>query len=176
MPFESLAQEGYLHSHPEKLGKEKLAEFDAATKGKHLPQHVAKYHKGIDVVPHDTLALLQKGEAVIPKKDNMAHGDWREGVTGKDRKPKKEIKRMIHEKSHNGGHIVTHEHHHPEHHPDEKHTFANTAEVAAHMEQHAGSPNEGETPDQNAAPMTASPSPMPSPDAGAGAAPAVPGM
>lgn len=39
-PFASLAQEGYLHAHPEKLGKEKLAEFDAATKGKHLPKRV----------------------------------------------------------------------------------------------------------------------------------------
>ena len=39
-PFASLAQEGFLHAHPEKLGAKKLAEFDAATKGKHLPQHV----------------------------------------------------------------------------------------------------------------------------------------
>lgn len=41
-PFASLAQEGYLHSHPEKLGAKKLAEFDAATKGKHLPKRVGK--------------------------------------------------------------------------------------------------------------------------------------
>ena len=41
-PFASLSQAGYLHSHPEILGKEKLAEFDAATKGKHLPKHVKK--------------------------------------------------------------------------------------------------------------------------------------
>lgn len=41
-PFASLAQEGFLHAHPEKLGKTKLVEFDAATKGKHLPQHVKK--------------------------------------------------------------------------------------------------------------------------------------
>jgi hypothetical protein len=39
-PFASLAQEGYLHAHPEKLGPKKLAEFDAATKGKRLPKHV----------------------------------------------------------------------------------------------------------------------------------------
>ena len=39
-PFASLAQEGYLHAHPEKLGAKKLAEFDAATKGKHLPKRV----------------------------------------------------------------------------------------------------------------------------------------
>lgn len=41
-PFASLAQEGYLHAHPEKLGAKKLAEFDAATKGKKLPYKVKK--------------------------------------------------------------------------------------------------------------------------------------
>ncbi len=41
-PFASLAQEGFLHAHPEKLGPEKMAEFDAATKGKHLPKKVKK--------------------------------------------------------------------------------------------------------------------------------------
>jgi hypothetical protein len=39
-PFASQAQAGYLHSHPEILGKEKLAEFDSATKGKKLPKRV----------------------------------------------------------------------------------------------------------------------------------------
>lgn len=42
-PFASLAQEGFLHAHPEKLGAKKLAEFDAATKGKKLPKKVKKY-------------------------------------------------------------------------------------------------------------------------------------
>ena len=41
-PFASLAQAGYMHSHPEILGKKGLAEWDAATKGKHLPKHVKK--------------------------------------------------------------------------------------------------------------------------------------
>jgi hypothetical protein len=105
----------------------------------------------------------------------MAPADWRDGVTGKDRKPKKEIKRMIHEKSHNGGHIVTHEHHHPEHHPDEKHTFADLAGVHAHMEDHTGTPNEGEQAPAGDGPpqMTAAPSPMP---AAAAAPGAMPGM
>jgi hypothetical protein len=41
VPFVSKAQQGYLHAHPEVLGKEKLAEFDSATKGMHnLPEHV----------------------------------------------------------------------------------------------------------------------------------------
>lgn len=39
-PFASIAQEGYLHAHPEKLGKAGLKEWDAATKGKKLPEHV----------------------------------------------------------------------------------------------------------------------------------------
>ncbi len=41
-PFASLAQAGYMHSHPEILGKEGLKEWDSATKGKSLPQHVKK--------------------------------------------------------------------------------------------------------------------------------------
>jgi hypothetical protein len=168
MPFKSQAQAGYLHSHPEILGKKGLAEWDAATKGKHLPMRVTKYHNGTDYVPHDMLAHLDKGEAVITKKDNpMAQGDWRDAVKGKDRKPPKHIKRMIHEKTDNGKHIVTHEHHHPEHHRDEKHAFDNFSDVLDHMQKHAGPANDGEAPDASAAPMTAAAPAMPSPDAGA---------
>jgi hypothetical protein len=43
MPFVSLAQEGWAHTHPEEFGKKNLKEWDAATKGKHnLPEHVKK--------------------------------------------------------------------------------------------------------------------------------------
>jgi hypothetical protein len=44
MPFESKAQQGYLHAHPEILGKKGLHEWDEATKGKFdtLPEHVHK--------------------------------------------------------------------------------------------------------------------------------------
>ena len=48
MPFKSLAQEGYLHAHPEILGKEGLKEWDEATKGKHLPEHVTFHAEPID--------------------------------------------------------------------------------------------------------------------------------
>jgi hypothetical protein len=41
-PFASLAQAGYMHSHPEVLGKTALDEWDSATKGKKLPKHVKK--------------------------------------------------------------------------------------------------------------------------------------
>jgi hypothetical protein len=40
MPFKSLAQEGYMHEHPEILGPEALKEFDEATKGKKLPKRL----------------------------------------------------------------------------------------------------------------------------------------
>lgn len=39
-PFASLAQAGYMHTHPDILGKEGLKEWDQATKGKKLPKHV----------------------------------------------------------------------------------------------------------------------------------------
>jgi hypothetical protein len=39
-PFASLAQAGYMHSHPEILGKKGLAEWDSATKSKKLPKKV----------------------------------------------------------------------------------------------------------------------------------------
>jgi hypothetical protein len=41
-PFASLAQAGYMHSHPEVLGKDALAEWDSATKGKSLPKRAKK--------------------------------------------------------------------------------------------------------------------------------------
>lgn len=44
MPFKSAAQRGYLHAHPEILGKKALAEWDAASKGQHVPEHVHREH------------------------------------------------------------------------------------------------------------------------------------
>jgi hypothetical protein len=44
-PFASLAQEGYMHANPEVLGKDALAEWDSATKGKKLPKRVKKGKK-----------------------------------------------------------------------------------------------------------------------------------
>lgn len=41
-PFLSQAQEGWAHEHPEKFGRANLKEWDAATKGKHLPKRVKK--------------------------------------------------------------------------------------------------------------------------------------
>lgn len=41
-PFASLAQAGYMHTHPGILGKKGLAEWDAASKGRKIPKHVKK--------------------------------------------------------------------------------------------------------------------------------------
>ena len=40
MPFVSVAQRGYMHANPEVLGKTALAEWDHASKGQHVPDHV----------------------------------------------------------------------------------------------------------------------------------------
>jgi len=76
-----------------------------------------------------------------------------EKITG-GAKPKKEIKEMVHTKSDNGKHIVTHRHHRPDHHRDETH-------VADHIENHAGTPNEGEAAPAGGAPTPMTPAPSP---------------
>jgi hypothetical protein len=42
MPYKSLAQEGYFHTHKKQLSAQgvDIAEWDAATKGKKLPKRV----------------------------------------------------------------------------------------------------------------------------------------
>lgn len=42
MPFKSKKQQAYLNANPEKLGKDKLDEFNAASKGKKLPKVAPK--------------------------------------------------------------------------------------------------------------------------------------
>jgi hypothetical protein len=41
-PFASAAQRGYMHAHPEVLGKTALDEWDASSKGQKVPYHVKK--------------------------------------------------------------------------------------------------------------------------------------
>ncbi len=94
-----------------------------------------------------------------------------EALGGSAKKPKKEIKEMHIRKTANGKHIVTHKHHHPEHHPDEEHSMEDMGALHQHMEDHAGTPNEGEGAESaapaGAAQMTAAPSPAaPAPAAG----------
>jgi hypothetical protein len=137
------------------------------------------YKHGTEYVKETGPALLHKGEAVIPKEKNMKNmkDHMMAGLSeGEDKKPKKEIKRIITHKSHDGKFIHTHEHHHPEHHPDETHVSNDMAELHQHMEDHAGSPNDGEAAPAAgaaaAAPMTA----MPSAPAGAPAPAPMPGQ
>jgi hypothetical protein len=53
MPFKSAAQRGYLHAHPEVLGKKNLAEWDAASKGQHVPEHVHEHSNASYSVAHE---------------------------------------------------------------------------------------------------------------------------
>ena len=134
--------------------------------------------KGTPSVPKTGIYKLHEGEKVTPEKDNpdSKKGDHMatpyDMITAGSKKPKKEIKEMVHSKSHNGKHIVTHKHHSPTHHPDETHVFEDMQGVHDHMDAHdAGT--------DGAAPITAAPSPMPepaAPNAAAGAAPAAPAM
>ena len=128
---------------------------------------------GTPSVPKTGIYKLHKGEAVTPAKDNMAAKSLFDMVPGRgsdEKPPKKEIKTMEHRKSSNGKHIVVHKHHSPAHHPDEEHVMNDMAELHKHMDDHAGTPNEGEaapTGPDAPAPLTAAPSP-------AGAPPATP--
>ena len=144
---------------------------------KDMTKPLGSFAKGTSHVPKTGIYKLHEGEAVIPKDKNMdsMKDKMTEALGGSDKKPKKEIKEMHVRKTANGKHIVTHKHHHPEHHPDEEHSMENMAALHQHMEDHAGTPNEGEGAESaapaGAAQMTAAPSP-----AGAPAAGPTPGM
>ena len=142
-----------------------------------MTKPLGSFKKGTSHVPKTGIYKLHEGEAVIPKEKNMdsMKDKMTDALGGSDKKPKKEIKEMHVRKTANGKHIVTHKHHHPEHHPDEEHSMENMAALHQHMEDHAGTPNEGEGAESaapaGAAQMTAAPSP-----AGAPAAGPTPGM
>ncbi len=96
--------------------------------GNELP----KYHKGTSYVPKTGPAMLEKGEAVIPKEKNMDATAAMEGITGKAKPPKK-IHKIITHKTDDGKMIHTHQHHHPMHHPDETHVSNDIGEAQDHM-------------------------------------------
>src|SRR5580658_7772343 len=105
------------------------------------------FHDGTSYVPHTGPALLEKGEAVIPKEENKHMNSVSDVLGGPSKiKAKKRIKEIAHSKSHNGKHIITHRHHPPhdgkEH--EEIHALDNMSDVHSHIEDHAGTPNEGE--------------------------------
>ena len=134
---------------------------------------LGSFAKGTTKVPKTGNYKLHEGEAVIPAKENPMNKGGMDAVMGlaKDKAPKKEIKTMEHSKSHNGKHIVVHKHHSPSHHPDETHVMNDLSELHSHMEDHAGTPNDGEEAPAGGAgapaPLTAAPSPAPAgPSAG----------
>jgi len=67
MPFKSKAQQGYLHAHPEILGKAGLKEWDAASKGKKLPKKVKVKKGGNTTLKPDSM----KAEACDDRQDNI---------------------------------------------------------------------------------------------------------
>jgi hypothetical protein len=137
-----------------------------------MTKPLGSFEKGTSHVPKTGIYKLHEGEAVIPKDKNMdSMKDKMMDSLGGEKKPKKEIKEMHIRKTANGKHIVTHKHHHPEHHPDEEHSMEDMGALHQHMEDHAGTPNDGEgaesAPPAGAAQMTAAPSPAAAPAAGA---------
>jgi hypothetical protein len=94
---------------------------------------IPKYHKGTSYVPKTGPAILEKGEAVIPKDKNMDATSAMAGIMGKA-KPAKKIHKIVTHKTDDGKMIHTHQHHHPAHHPDETHVSNNIDEAKAHME------------------------------------------
>lgn len=131
---------------------------------------VPVFHKGTDFVEKTGPAILERGEKVIPKEQNMSMDSIKDILGSKEAisKSPKKIKRMVHTKSHNGKHLVTHEHHHPhagsEH--DETHALNDMAELHQHMEDHAGTPNDGEQAEANPAPQLTPSGPMSQPQPG----------
>jgi hypothetical protein len=130
---------------------------------KDMTKPLGSFKKGTSHVPKTGVYKLHEGEAVIPKEKNMdSMKDKMMDSLGDEKKPKKEIKEMVHRKTANGKHIIVHKHHSPAHHPDEEHAMENMAAVHQHMEDHAGTPNDGEGAESaapaGAAQLTAAPS------------------
>jgi hypothetical protein len=132
---------------------------------------LGSFEHGTDYVPKTGLALLHKGEKVIPAKDNMADSHVFDMIPGKKEKaPPKHIKEIRTTRAHDGKLIHTHIHHHPAHHPDETHVSNDMSDLHNHFEDHAGTPNDGEEAPAGGAPapLTAAAPPMPAPAAPAG--------
>jgi hypothetical protein len=141
---------------------------------------VPSFKHGTPSVPKTGLALLHKGEAVIPKDKNpMKQVDKAmssaKDMMGDEQKPKKAIKHIETRKTHDGKFVHTHKHHHPDIHKDEEHVSNNMAELKKHMEDHMGGEPDGDESGAGVgapAQMTAQAPPMPAaPAAGAGPMP-----
>ncbi len=102
-----------MHEHPGILGEKGLAEWDAATKGKHLPER-----KHMD---HDMAAT------------GLAHKSPPKQAAHKPQ-PEAHVKKL-----HSGGYLVTK--HHADGAPSSDHGAKNMGEVAAHLQDHMGEPD-----------------------------------
>lgn len=108
--------------------------------------NIPVFHEGTNYVQKTGPAILEKGEAVIPKEKNMHGFESTKDVLGghESHKPPKKIKEIRHRHGADGSHIFEHHHHHPEHHPMEEHTAHNDDAAVNHFMEHATSPNPGE--------------------------------
>ncbi len=121
--------------NPDYAGMDREADDTIATQGanKAVSGGMPKYHSGTAYVPKTGPAILEKGEAVIPKEKNFMNAKKAmEGIVGK-KKPAKKIKEIRTRKTDDGKYVHTHLHHHPEHHADETHVSEDLKGAQAHL-------------------------------------------
>lgn len=114
--------------------KGKETRIDVSDMVKKLPTQLPSYKHGTDSVPETGPAVLHKGEAVIPAKDNPMANIYSK-ITEGDKQPKKSLKEIRVRKAKDGSHIIEHHHHHPAH-KMEEHTAKDGAALQAHMDEH----------------------------------------
>lgn len=112
---------------------DRQAEDALATSG--VSEAIKSYKNGTDYVPKTGLALLHKGEKVVPAKENkpMDAKAAMAGITGGKKKPPKKVKEIRTRKTDDGKYVHTHLHHHPEHHADETHVSENLKAAQQHL-------------------------------------------
>lgn len=74
MPWKSDAQRRWGNSPAghKALGDAGVHEWNESTKGKSIPEKVKSYKDGTDYVSETGSAIVHKGEAIVPAKENMA--------------------------------------------------------------------------------------------------------
>lgn len=112
---------------------DRQAEDAMATSG--ASEAIKSYKTGTDYVPKTGLAVLHKGEKVIPAKENkpMDAKAAMAGIVGSKKKPPKKIKEIRTRKTDDGKYVHTHLHHHPEHHADETHVSEDVKAAQQHL-------------------------------------------
>lgn len=89
MPYVSQAQAGYFHTHKAELEKQgvNVDEWDAATKGKHLPKRVGHYAKGGTVAEAEYArgGAAREGDTRWTKKDPQGRGKFGRFLGTEDR-------------------------------------------------------------------------------------------